>query len=95
MSEFAVAGRVYRIERLRLGEIKALARINEEAFDIASDKLLDRFARMVEAATARFGADGFVANDEAECTAAELTAAATMILRLSGFTSGEAAAAAS
>ena len=89
-SQFTVAGRVYRIERLRLGEIKALARINEETFEIASDKLLDRFARMVEAVTARFGEQRFVADDDAECTAAELTFAATLILRLAGFTQGDA-----
>ena len=94
MTEFTIGGRTYKIERMRFGEVKAIARINEAPLEMAAETLLDRFARIVEAGTARFGAEAFVFCDESECTAAELTAGATAQLTLAGFIQGEAAAAA-
>jgi hypothetical protein len=94
MAEFTVGGRAYRIDCLRLGEIKAIARINDSPIDGNVEAMLDRFARIVEAATARFGKKAFVASDEAECTVAELTTAARLVLELAGFAQGETPAAA-
>jgi len=98
MAKFSVAGRAYEIARFRLGEVKAIARIQDEPLDLGSEALLDRFARVVEAGTARFGAEGFRADEDSECTAQELTDAARTILTIAGFRKddapGEAAAAA-
>lgn len=95
MAEFSIGGRSYNIDRLRLGEIKAIAAICDEPVDPTSGPLLDRFARIVAAGTARFGSDGFAFSDESECGKDELINAAALILTIGGFASGEAPAAAS
>lgn len=93
MAEFSIGGRTYTLDRLRFGEIKALAVINAEPVS-AEANLLDRYARIIAVATARFGAEAFVVSDDAECSLSELVGGARAVLTLGGFLSGEAAAAA-
>lgn len=94
MAKFTVNGRNYEIERLWLGEIKAIARVLEKQSDGSNADLYDRCARVVAAATARFGDGAFVYSETAECSVSELTTASSAILVLGGFVAGEATAAA-
>jgi hypothetical protein len=89
MATFTLSGRTYEIAGYRLGEQKALALINDQPLDLGPDALIERFARIVEAGTARFGEAAFKADFD-EFRVDELTAAAGVVLHLAGFARGEA-----